>query len=310
MTPKLPASPPAPDSSESVPASSAGVPFCATNLRVDEWYIKVGPSLFPFSHFTLNDLPAEAEQIRVLSKQMGCVVVEQDLSYVLKFGSAVRPCEEQAMRLVSQHTSIPIPRVVNSKMESNFGQIVMTIIPGAPLDRSWMSLDEKTRLRLCRETWTLLTQLRDIPRPPACEGLFQCMADGSTSDDALLQDLDQPPHKHIYTDDGLRARLYERYLHFNGRRYKDSLPDMLPRSSESVFTHADIAPRNIMVNEKHEITGILDWELSGWYPDYWEYSQIMRHANKVTTDWAKWMDLTAPQRWDVSGINASRRVLF
>jgi aminoglycoside phosphotransferase (APT) family kinase protein len=43
---------------------------------------------------------------------------------------------------------------------------------------------------------------------------------------------------------------------------------MLPRSEHSVFTHADIAPRNVMVDEQKNITGILDWESAGWYPEY------------------------------------------
>jgi len=165
-------------------------------------------------------------------------------------------------------------------------------------------------MALCQQIWSSLAQLQNIPRPPECRGLFQCTADGSTSADPLLEDLDTPPYSHIYTDEDLRARIYKRYLHFNGRRYEHTLPDMLPQSSRSVFSHGDIAPRNIMVDEERRITGILDWELSGWFPDYWGYSQMMRPADDVTCDWQKWMDLTAPQIWDLSGIKAPRRVLF
>lgn len=51
------------------------------------------------------------------------------------------------------------------------------------------------------------------------------------------------------------------------------------------FTHADIAPRNIMV-ENGRITGIIDWEEAGWYPEYWEYIKAMY---AVGGDWAiKW----------------------
>lgn len=39
------------------------------------------------------------------------------------------------------------------------------------------------------------------------------------------------------------------------------------------LTHGDIAPRNIRV--KHgRIVGIIDWEFSGWYPEYWEYTRM------------------------------------
>ncbi|QSS53212.1 hypothetical protein I7I53_00395 [Histoplasma capsulatum var. duboisii H88] len=84
---------------------------------------------------------------------------------------------------------------------------------------------------------------------------------------------------------------------------------MLPHSSSSVFTHVDIAPRNIMVDENYQITGLVDWKYAGWYPDHWEYVQIMRPARQ-TGYWQSWMDATAPQIWDIRGIAAARRILF
>lgn len=41
-----------------------------------------------------------------------------------------------------------------------------------------------------------------------------------------------------------------------------------------MFTHGDLDPRNILVEEGHVI-GIVDWEQSGWYPGYWEYVKAM-----------------------------------
>ena len=37
-----------------------------------------------------------------------------------------------------------------------------------------------------------------------------------------------------------------------------------------VFSHGDLRPANIIVKDGH-ITGIIDWELGGWYPEYWEF---------------------------------------
>ncbi|RWQ95252.1 hypothetical protein C8Q69DRAFT_403513, partial [Paecilomyces variotii] len=56
------------------------------------------------------------------------------------------------------------------------------------------------------------------------------------------------------------------------------------------------------------VTGILDWEYAGWYPDYWEYAQILSPV--FWGDWSIWIDRTTPQRWDLSGINAARKILF
>jgi len=37
-----------------------------------------------------------------------------------------------------------------------------------------------------------------------------------------------------------------------------------------VFTHQDLAPRNIMIDPQNNLW-LVDWECSGWYPTYFEY---------------------------------------
>lgn len=48
-----------------------------------------------------------------------------------------------------------------------------------------------------------------------------------------------------------------------------------------VFTHADINMRNVLVNENGRISGIVDWECAGWFPEYWEYTKKMHFWGKV-----------------------------
>lgn len=231
---------------------------------------------------------------------------------ISKYGSRVTRNEEFALRLVKKHTSVPVPGVISSYFPSKgsqppVGAILMEFIEGRPLDKVWDSLDSNNKERICREIWGFVQQLKAIPRPSDFTSLYQCGADGSTSRDVLLLDLQTPPRP-ITDDDCLRARINERYLRFNGGSYREHLPDFLPRSETSVFTHGDIAPRNIMVTDSGQISGILDWELSGWYPDYWEYANIQKPSRD--TDWMKWMDQTRPHDWDITGIRKARRVLF
>jgi hypothetical protein len=185
--------------------------------------------------------------------------------------------ETEAMRLVSEQISVPVPKVLSKGFNPGREYIEMTLIPGFPPNESRDGLDEKAKESICHQTWDLISKIRDINPPSELQGLFQYLADGSPSRDKLLEDL-QEPARPLISDSELRARIYERYLHFGGRRYLDQLPDMRLRSSSSVFTHADIAHRNIMIDDYHKITGILDWEWAGWYPDYWEYAQIPRSA--------------------------------
>ncbi|KAI1333114.1 kinase-like domain-containing protein [Xylariaceae sp. FL0255] len=49
-----------------------------------------------------------------------------------------------------------------------------------------------------------------------------------------------------------------------------------------IFTHGDIAARNILVRDG-KIVALLDWEFAGWYPEYWEYVFAFRGLDNV--DW-------------------------
>lgn len=307
-------------------SSSNKIPYDQQNLEKGHHYIKNGNFLLPCqSPVNPLDLAAGQEAITVLDKQMARLVLEWDSSWVTKSGFGVRPAEAEAMRLVFQHNEVPAPEVLFTEFspdqdreisrsefykpgyQSPEGMIGMTIIPGVPLEQKWHMLDDEAKEPICLQLWNLISNLRNIARPQEVEGLYQCLADDSLSRDPMLEDL-QKPARPLLSDSELRVRIYERYNHHGGTRYENQLLDMLPRSECSVFTHADIAPRNVMVDEQNNITGILDWEWAGWYPEYWEYAQIMRPA--FWGDWSVWMEKTAPQRWDLGGINAARKVLF
>ncbi|KAK2787593.1 hypothetical protein FQN53_005043 [Emmonsiellopsis sp. PD_33] len=288
-----------------------GIPFVPWKLQVGETYVNRDGMLFEYTPVGSEELPADGELITVLAMQMGRVLLIRDRSYITKSGPSVRRLEAEAMKLVAKYTSVPAPEVIYTRFNDGHGTIAMTIIPGTTLEKHWEGLDDdddEIKQSICRQIWELLSQLRQIPQKPELSHLFQCAADGSHTRDPMIEDFQQPARP-LETDLQLRTRIYERYIRCGGSRYKDQLFDMLPHSSSSVFTHADIAPRNIMVDERHQITGLVDWEYSGWYPDYWEYAQIMR-PSCLNRDWQAWMDATAPQKWDLSGINAARRILF
>jgi predicted unusual protein kinase regulating ubiquinone biosynthesis (AarF/ABC1/UbiB family) len=43
------------------------------------------------------------------------------------------------------------------------------------------------------------------------------------------------------------------------------------------FTHADLHPSNILLSPGSDphIIAIIDWQQSGWYPEYWEYCKAL-----------------------------------
>jgi len=41
------------------------------------------------------------------------------------------------------------------------------------------------------------------------------------------------------------------------------------------FSHCDIAPRNILVDDNCRPVGLVDWESAAWMPEYWEFTAAM-----------------------------------
>ena len=64
--------------------------------------------------------------------------------------------------------------------------------------------------------------------------------------------------------------------------YRQKLPENCP----VVFTHADLHPSNIMVSIESpcRIIAIIDWQQSGWYPDYWEFCKA-EYTAKTRSEW-------------------------
>jgi hypothetical protein len=75
--------------------------------------------------------------------------------------------------------------------------------------------------------------------------------------------------------------------------YAKSLPVVL-RGHSPTFTHGDFQRKNIIVRreKQSELAGhedeyqvtLNDWEMAGWYPDYWEYC-VAACAFRFSDDW-------------------------
>lgn len=65
---------------------------------------------------------------------------------------------------------------------------------------------------------------------------------------------------------------------------------------EIVFTHSDLAPRNILV-KGGRVAAIIDWEYAGWYPAHWEYCQALQHLRPML-DWPEYLARILPPKFE------------
>jgi hypothetical protein len=69
----------------------------------------------------------------------------------------------------------------------------------------------------------------------------------------------------------------------------DSIREQLPDDTGIKFTHGDLHRSNIIVDtacRPPRVVTIVDWEQSGWYPEYWEERKAFL-TTLPSDDWAK-----------------------
>ncbi|PYH73603.1 uncharacterized protein BO88DRAFT_411001 [Aspergillus vadensis CBS 113365] len=147
----------------------------------------------------------------------------------------------------------------------------MEYIPGSDLQKLAPSLPEDQKRKVSKRIKEVLNELRRIPS----QGAFSL----------LLTTLDRDPS--ISGPFGDEEQFNQGILKCLGRRESPHYVRLLHQAIKCtlqghrvVFTHADLQPENVMVEEQkgvwedgshdYQIT-IIDWDLAGWYPEYWDY---------------------------------------
>ncbi|KAL2816967.1 kinase-like domain-containing protein [Aspergillus granulosus] len=224
----------------------------------------------------------------------GRTVVRVSNNLVVKSGN-LRPHEAQTLRFIATNTTIPVPKVHDVRWENDqVAAIVMEYMPGKRLDEAWDTLDSTQKLSIVDELHSYINQLRNlkgdyigaIDRGKAIIGQLASIEGGPF-------DSEQQFNEFILGDIVKSAPdLLRHYAKFT-----------LMDNHEIVFTHADFAPRNILV-EGGRVTAILDWEYAGWYPEHWEYIQALRQL-KPMPDWPEYLSRILPPRFESEYIGMS-----
>lgn len=181
-------------------------------------------------------------------------------------------------------TSIPIPAVVESWEEGNHILILMKRVPGVPLSEAWPNLSMPERETIARETAEYLLQLRKLQsdsiqgldgRPFHANLLFM----GNGNDSGL-------PYSPLASDEALWAGMEPGLKDTVPEAARRRLRQRMPTATPYTFTHNDLTNVNIMVENGH-LTGIIDWERSGYLPVWWEYVHTYLGDSEEDAEWKK-----------------------
>ncbi|KAF3918725.1 hypothetical protein AA313_de0209287 [Arthrobotrys entomopaga] len=193
-----------------------------------------------------------------------------DDSTVVEIGH-YRLSEGAAMQYVAEHTKIPVPKVYGCYKddETQKTHIVMEYIEGDCLEDLWDELELDKKEDIINQLRQILAELRSL------EGTFIGSVDHTHCEDVLFEETNVPRGPYNSEEEfsqGIVDTLLEKEDTAFPRMVCAMVKDVL-KDHKIVFTHGDFLPRNILVRDG-KVVAILDWEMSGWYPEYWEYTKI------------------------------------
>ena len=211
--------------------------------------------------------------------------------------------EYTALQYLRRHApEIPVPEPLGAMMSEQTAYIFMSFIPGPTLESVWAQLPNQQKISLSNQLSGILLELRQIQIPKHCTF-------GGVGGEGCK---DTRRHTRISQTTIRSLAEFENFIfsnpHFGGSVYIKLLRSMSQsHPSKIVFSHGDLRPANIVVLPDQEgsytISGILDWEMSGFYPDYWEAIKATNTmAPQEEDDW--WLHLptcasptTYPLHW-------------
>ncbi|KAF1841896.1 kinase-like protein [Cucurbitaria berberidis CBS 394.84] len=191
--------------------------------------------------------------------------------------------ELESLRIVEKYTQIPAPRGIDAIQYSDSSYLLMTGLPGRGIGQMLSTMTDKQLDTVAQDLKQFIAELRQIPHKTDSE--FQiCNSLGGGILDWRIGD---SQHKDLRFRDETE---FNQMLTFDLPLDEDAWKQ-ISRSHgvkhDIVFTHADLNLRNILVDENGRISGIVDWECAGWYPEYWEYSKMhftVRHTYRWIAD--------------------------
>ncbi|KAH8693852.1 kinase-like domain-containing protein [Talaromyces proteolyticus] len=175
--------------------------------------------------------------------------------------------EKEILEIVRANTSIPVPQVYDYYKSAEFEHLILERLPGVTLEEAWPTLEAQEKTRIADEVVALLGYIRKLHSPHIKAALLHR----------------KPPRSDIRDIAGLNQERFGEFLNNEHiSTYVTARTDCL-LSLPNVLSHGDLDWSNILVADK-KVSGIIDWECSGYFPAYWEWVNIKRFSETLKSD--------------------------
>ena len=173
----------------------------------------------------------------------------------------------------------PCPRVISIGEHPSTphapASILMTRLPGKPFDEAYDNMAPGQREVVVEELKMMLDSMRRWESP---WGQRICSISGGPIRSIRVPDhrIDPCETEAELLDFLLSAASSHSFDSAESyRKALEAAKKLNDIEHRTVFTHGDLALHNVLVHEGH-VTGFIDWESAGWYPEYWEFTTPLR----------------------------------
>ena len=216
--------------------------------------------------------------------------------------------EYTSMQYLAQHApEIPVPKPLGLLVSNRTSYIFMSFIPGVTIDQVWAKLSRDQKFSIGNQLNSELFKLRQLKLHDGVP-LGGVCGEGCKDTRRHTRICKKPTYTCVEFEDFQFSN-----PHFGSPEYIALLRGFSPsHMATTVFTHGDLRPENVVVQpDQHGnyfITGILDWEMSGFYPDYFECTKATNNMSPSDADdWYLYLPTyaspsTYPLQWLVDRI--------
>ena len=213
--------------------------------------------------------------------------------------------ESDALKFVRQHTSLPVPEVRDTiiiddgdPINYHASKILMQALPGLRLTLAWPSMSEAARRTTRAELAAYFAELRGLRQQPDDADFSNSRSSVEAPGAGWIGSCTHGPVYDHRVNNGWPCGPFDSVSSFHDflvrpvarcpkpelvKRFRDQLSD----DHSVVFTHADFAGDHVLVEpDTGHVTGIVDWEMAGWWPAYWEYNKS-RHGWRTDPWWVE-----------------------
>lgn len=206
-------------------------------------------------------------------------IAQLPFGLLLKWSDGTRLEEVLAME-AARRAGIPVPRVIcyGEQLDTPHAPvfILMTRLPGRESGQVYESLTSAERDTVCFELDPYLSSMRKWESPWGGDRI--CSSSGTHIRSVRVPfakmgpfDSEQQMNDYLLYPDG--HHIYEHEETFP--RLKKEIDKLFNDRHRIVYTHGDLKHYNILIHDGH-VSGLIDWESAGWYPDYWEFTTALR----------------------------------